>query len=141
MDFFINDEMFDYKPKTKFDATLSLPKSDDYIISSPYQIQSEYRIYVINGILSNIASYGDNVQPLPDIELINKAIKLINENESWLKSYSLDVMVGPAGTAIIEIHNFASLGLYSATFGMELLTAYIQGIEYFINDNSIKYKT
>lgn len=140
MDFFIHDGIFDYIPKSKFDSTLSLPKSDDYIISSPYQIQSEYRIYVINGILSNMASYGDNIQPLPDMELINKAIKLINKNEHWLKSYSLDVMVGPYGTAIIEIHNFASLGLYSATFDRELLTAYIQGIDYFLNDNTIKYK-
>ena len=140
MEFFINDEIFDYKPKTKFDASLSLPKTDDYIISSPYQIQSEYRLYIINGKLEHIASYGNSVLPLPDMDLINKAIKLINENEPYLKSYSLDIMVGPEGTAIIEIHNFASLGLYSATFDQELITAYIQGIEYFLNDNTIKYK-
>lgn len=140
MEFFINDEIFDYKPKHKYDASLSLPKTDDYIISSPYQIQSKYRLYIIDDRLENMSSYGDDILPLPDMDLINKAIKLINANEPWLKSYSLDVMVGPTGTAIIEIHNFASLGLYSATFDKELRTVYIQGIDYFLNDNSIKYK-
>lgn len=140
MEFFINDEMFDYVPKTKFDASLSLPKSDDYIISSPYQIESEYRVYVIDNKIVSIVNYSDTVGPLPDMELINKAVELIKSNEEYLKSYSIDVMVGPKGTAIIEIHNFASLGLYSTTFDHNLLKAYIQGIEYYIYDNSIKYK-
>lgn len=140
MEFFINDEMFDYVPKTKFDASLSLPKSDDYIISTPYQIESEYRVYVINNKIVSIVNYSNTAGPLPDIKLINRAVELIKSNEEYLKSYSIDVMVGPKGTAIIEIHNFASLGLYSTTFDHNLLKAYIQGIEYYIYDNSIKYK-
>ena len=132
--------MFDYVPKTKFDASLSLPKSDDYIISTPYQIESEYRVYVINNKIVSIVNYSNTAGPLPDIKLINRAVELIKSNEEYLKSYSIDVMVGPKGTAIIEIHNFASLGLYSTTFDHNLLKAYIQGIEYYIYDNSIKYK-
>lgn len=143
MDFWFNEEYFDYKPTSDLDCSLSLPKDHTYIISSPYIIKSEYRAYIINQNLINISYYKGDPTILPDIELIKKAIKLINENEPFLKSYSLDLMVGPNGTAIIEIHDFSSLGLYCTTFERDTISdlriAYKQGIEYLLYDNSIKY--
>jgi hypothetical protein len=47
------------------------------------------------------------------------------------------------GTAIIEVHNFSSLGLYTAIWDRnnnDLLLAYKQRIEYLLNDNQVKYK-
>ena len=51
-------------------------------------------------------SKGDKgpLEYLPDINLIKKAISLINQNEKYLKSYTIDIMVGEFGTALIEIH-------------------------------------
>lgn len=140
MDFFYNEELFDYKPRNELDSTLILHKSHDYIISSPFNIKSEYRVYVLDGKIENIALYNGDATLLPDIKLIQKAVNLINYNEKYLKSYSLDVMVGDKGTAIIEIHNFTSLGLYSTLWGTDLLYAYRDGIDYLINDNGVKYK-
>lgn len=139
MSFFYNEELFDYKPKSEFDSTLSLPKSHSYIISSPFDIQAEYRVYVLGGSIEHISLYDGDALVQPDVKLIQKAVNLINFNEKYLKSYSLDVMVGKKGTAIIEVHNFTSLGLYSTIWGTDLLYAYRDGIEYLLNDNSVKY--
>lgn len=139
MGYFYNEELFDYKPRSEFDSTISLPKSHAYIISSPFNIQAEYRVYVLGGSIEHISLYDGDALIQPDVELIKKAVSLINFNEKYLKSYSLDVMVGKAGTAIIEVHNFTSLGLYSTIWGADLLYAYRDGIEYLLNDNSVKY--
>ena len=131
------DELFNYIPKSKFDNTLVLDKKHLLQVSQPYQILSEYRVYVIDGEIENISNYNGDCTILPDINLINKAVNLINYNEKWLKSYTLDIMVGPKGTAIIEVHNFASVGLYHNLWGNSLLYAYRQGIDYLLNDNKV----
>ena len=114
-------------------------KGHDYVISSPYNIKSEYRVYVLDGDIEHISLYNGDATVLPDVNLIKKAVSLINYNEKWLRSYSLDIMVGNEGTAIIEVHNFTSLGLYSSIWGTDLIYAYRDGIDYLLNDNSIKY--
>ena len=55
MDFFYNEELYDYKPMNELDSTLILHKSHDYIISSPFDIKSEYRVYVLDGKIENNA--------------------------------------------------------------------------------------
>lgn len=140
MTYFYSDELFDYVPKTKFDNTLSLSKASDYVISSPYNIQAEYRVYVIGEVIEHIVLYDGSPLCQPDIKLIQKAVNLINYNEKWLTSYSLDIMVGPKGTAIVEVHNFNSLGLYTTIWGTGLLYAYRDSIDYLLNDNSVKFK-
>ena len=93
---------------------------------------------IINGKIEAISNYNGDVTILPDIHLINKAVGIINKNEEWLKSYTIDVMVGPKGTALIEVHNFASVGLYNTLWGDNLLYAYRQGIDYLVRDNRIR---
>ena len=139
MSYFYDEELFDYKPKSEFDSTLSLSKSHAYIVSSPFDIQAEYRVYVLGGSIEHISLYDGDALVQPDVKLIQKAVNLINFNEKYLKSYSLDVMVGKKGTAIVEVHNFTSLGLYSTIWGTDLLYAYRDGIEYLLNDNTVKY--
>lgn len=129
------DELFNYVPKNELDSTLVLDKSHLFQISTPYYIQSEYRVYVLGGEIEHISCYNGDCTVLPDIELIKKAVNLINYNEKWLRSYTIDVMVGKQGTAIIEVHNFASVGLYSTLWGISLIYAYRDGIDYLLNDN------
>ena len=45
--------------------------------------------------------------------------------------------MGKEGTAIIEVHNFTSVGLYTTLWGTDLLYAYRDGIDYLVNDNKI----
>lgn len=118
-----------------FNTELNLDKNSLYQISSIFDIVSEYRVYVLQGGIVNISNYNGDVTLFPDIKLIKKAVMLINYYEKWLKSYTLDVMVGEKGTALIEIHNFTSVGLYNTLWGNNLLYGYRDGIDYLINDN------
>lgn len=119
----------------KFDTSLRIHPNTNILVSSIFNIQSEYRVYVISGKIEAICNYNGDVVVFPDVALINKAVQLINQNEKWLRSYTIDIMVGKEGTAIIEIHNFTSVGLYGTLWGDNLLYAYKQGIDYLINDN------
>lgn len=123
------------KPDYEFSTNLVLDKNHLFQVSEVFGIKSEYRVYVIDGRIEAISNYNGDCTILPDIDLIKKAVALINVNEKWLKSYTIDVMVGPRGTAIIEIHNFASVGLYNTLWGTNLIYAYRDGIDYLINDN------
>lgn len=111
------------------------PKDHIYQVSSLFPIKAEYRVYVLHGEIENIACYDGDCTILPDIDLIKKAVMIINAREQWLKSYTIDVMVGTPGTTIIEVHNFTSVGLYSNLWGNSLIWAYKDGIDYLVNDN------
>jgi hypothetical protein len=136
MEYFITDEIFE-KPVREFDTTLRLSKNDLYVISSDFRPKSEYRVYVISGAIEAIVNYNGDCCMLPDISLLNKVIEIINFKEDFLKSYTIDVMVNDKGTAIIEIHNFTSIGLYTTLLGDNLLYAYKDGIDYLLKDNKI----
>lgn len=123
------------KPEYEFSTNLVLDKTHLFQVSQVFDIQSEYRVYVIDGDIEAISNYNGDCTLLPDVGLIKKAVALISIHERWLKSYTIDVMVGPKGTAIIEIHNFASVGLYNTLWGLNLIYAYRDGIDYLINDN------
>ena len=140
LEWFLYDEMFE-EPKTKYDSTIRIKKDELYILSSNFSPKSEYRTYVFNGEIKSIAHYLGNPLLLPDVKLLKKAVKLINENEPFLKSYTVDLMINEDGeTAIIEIHNFTSCGIYTNTISEDLPWAYKQGIEYLIYDNSKRIK-
>lgn len=106
-----------------------------YLVSSKFNIKSEYRVYVIAGEIESICHYNGDCTVFPDIRLIKKAVNLIKLHEKWLQSYTIDVMVGNVGTAIIEIHNFTSVGLYTTLISNYILYAYSDGISYLLNDN------
>lgn len=133
------DDLFNYVPKNNFDATLVLSKEHMYQVSSILSIQTEYRVYVISNEIVAITNYEGSPVNIPDTKLLQKAVSLIQFNEKWLQSYTIDIAVGKFGTAILEIHNFTSVGLYHALWGSELLYAYVDGINYLKNDNSVKY--
>ena len=135
LEYFLFDEIFD-PPKNELDTTLKLNPNHLYQVSEVVKILSEYRVYIISGEIVSIEFYNGNPTIFPDIELIKKANNLYSTQYDYPKSYSLDVMVTPKGTAITEIHNFTSLGLYSTIWGTDLLYAYRDGIDYLINHNT-----
>lgn len=114
-----------------------LDSSHRFLVSEPYSIKSEWRVYVLGGYIENICNYNGDCTIFPDMNVINKAVNLIALNEKWLRSYTIDVMVGERGTALIEIHNFVSVGLYGTLWGSSLPWAYRDGIDYVLNDNKL----
>lgn len=129
------DDLFNYVKTSEFDATLVLDKEHLYQVSSLIDIKAEYRVYVFGGDIEQISYYNGDCTKLPDISLIKKAVNLINYNEKYLKSYTIDVAVTNNGTCILEVHNFTSCGLYSTIWGSSLIYAYKDGIDYLRNDN------
>lgn len=136
-DYEISDELWNYKPKNRFDSTLILSKQSDYIVSSLFSVKSEYRIYVFGNSIEQIICYDGDCTLFPNMNLVKKAVTLINTNEKWLKSYTIDVMVNDRETALIEIHNFTSCGLYGTLWSDYLIQAYVDGINYLKNDNKL----
>lgn len=134
-EYFDIDAVFNYEKQYEGDNSLVLDKTHLWQVSSVLPIEAEFRVYVCGGIIENIGYYNGDCTLQPDINLIKKAVGLIRQNEKWLRSYTIDVAVGSFGTALLEIHNFASVGLYCTQWGTGLPYAYIDGINYLLNDN------
>ena len=134
LEYFIQEDMFE-QPKNDFDTSLRLSKDALYVVSEALQVLSEYRVYVIGHEIVAISHYDGSPTIFPDTQILENAVKLIKENEKWLRSYTIDVMVTKRGTSIIEVHNFASVGLYTTLFGSDLIWGYRDGIDYLLNDN------
>ena len=135
LEYFLVDEVFLPK-KNEFDNTLRIDKDHLFEVSDSVNILSEYRIYIIGGEIVNISNYNGDTTIFPDINLIKKANNLYSLQKDYPKSYSFDVMVTNAGTSIIEVHTFSSLGLYHNLWGNDLLYAYKDAKDY-----TIKYNT
>lgn len=128
------DEML-APPKKENDLSFKVSADTNFLVSSVFNIKSEYRIYVIDGKIEAICNYNGTPTLFPDVSLIRRVVSKINYNEQYLKSYTLDIMVGNEGTAIIEVHNFVAVGLYGTLWGDNLLYAYRQGIDYVLRSN------
>lgn len=99
-------------------------------ISSLEDIISEYRIYILDGRIENVCNYNGDPEVFPDMRIIDEANSLYSLRPDYPKSLTIDVMVTPKGTSIIEIHPFIACGLYNTLWGTNLLQAYRDGIEY-----------
>lgn len=105
-------------------------------VSSYVDIKAEYRAYFIDGKLENVSLYDGDMTLYPDIKLALKANAIYSLQKDYPKSYSMDLMVSDKGTAIIEIHPFTSIGLYSTLWSDKLINAYRDGINYYIDHNT-----
>lgn len=119
-----------------------LKPEHEYIVSEPLDILAEYRIYVIDGKIENVANYNGDVSIFPDMDLVRMAVAKYNLEENAPKSYTMDVMISKQnGTELLEIHPFCAVGLYSTLWGQNLLYAYQDGIDYYIKNCQKQRKT
>lgn len=132
---FLDDEMFEPKI-SEFDASVRIDYEHLYQVSEVVNVLSEYRIYVMDGIVETISHFAGDPYKLPDVDLIKEAVEIYGKEEDCPGSYSLDVMVTPKGTAITEVHNFMCLGLYNVIWNENLLYAYRDGWEYVLKHNT-----
>lgn len=109
-DLLMSDE---YRPSSAFD----LPKMNpDHLfqVSENVDILAEYRVYVIDGKIENICLYDGDFMAVPDMPLIHQTVSIYNVCPEVPASYNMDFMViKDRGTALLEIHPFTSIGLYS----------------------------
>lgn len=70
-------------------------------------VESEWRVFVFNGEIRDIRCYSGDFWRIPDRQYIERVVKEYDN-----PSYTLDVMVTPKRTEILELHDFFSCGLY-----------------------------
>lgn len=134
LEYYLQDEMFREKTN-EFDSSIRLEPTHLFQVSEIVNILAEYRVYVLNKEINSMCIFAGNPLIFPDVELIKKAVRLINEQPNSPRSYSLDLMVTPRGTAITEVHNFLSIGLYMVDWDEDLLFAFKHGMNYVLEHN------
>ena len=105
-----------------------------FVLSEYIPITTEYRVYVVDNEIANICCYCGYVGLYPDYALITKAVQLLKQSGDMPKSYTLDVGVNNNGTFVLEVHAFASIGIYTTLIN-DLPFAYSQGIDWYIHNN------
>ena len=93
-----------------YSPTDTLPEDTEYFVSEVVDFVSEWRCFVYRGQLKGIKNYlGDPWTP-PNKNFVGDCIQEIGQD---IIAYTLDVGVTASGeTAVIEVHNFVSCGLY-----------------------------
>jgi len=134
LEYYLHDEMFQEKTN-EFDASIRLAPDHLYQVSEIVHILAEYRVYVLNRQVNSMCIFAGNPLLFPDADLIRKAVRLINAQPDSPRSYSLDLMITPRGTAITEVHAFLGIGLYMVDWDEDLLFAFKQGMDYILNYN------
>lgn len=132
---FIFDEMFE-DSHNEFDTSIRFNVDHMYQVSEVVTVLTEYRIYVLNREINSNSFFAGNPLLFPDGDLIRKAVDTYLREEDCPRSFSLDVMITPRGTAISEVHNFTSLGLYTVDWDDNLLYAYRDGLDYVLKHNT-----
>ena len=124
------------KELRKKSMQLFLDNTHLFQVSERVNCLSEYRVYIIDGKIQSISHYNGDPCILPDVKLIQKANLLYSMEKDYPKSYTIDIMVNERGTSLIELHPWSSIGLYSSLWGSNLLYAYVDGIDYYVNYNT-----
>ena len=105
-----------------------------YAVSEPVEVLAEYRVYVYGGKIQGIAQYSGDPLVFPDAALIRKAVSLYGAlpysgrkygtEEYCPGGYTMDFMVTPGGTCILEVHVLFACGLYTQILGGGLPEGY-----------------
>jgi len=101
------------KKKSHFDDYVSNLFTDKWQFSEPVDFKAEWRCFVFKNELVGLQPYAGEIGVFPCMETIHKMISIF-EDESPI-AYTLDVGIIGNKTAIIEVHNFYSVGLYGFT--------------------------
>ena len=107
-----------------------LDPSHIFLVSECVDIFAEYRVYFIDGEIENVCNYDGHPDVPMDFSIVREADAQYKKRSDYPGSYVMDMMVTRNGTSIIEMHPFVSVGLYSTLWGVNLLGAYKDGIEY-----------
>jgi hypothetical protein len=122
--------------KEEMTTTEDFCPEHQFLVSEVLTISAEYRIYVYHSKILNISRYKGDASFLPDLLFINNVIEKCSMLSSQkFNCYSFDIMMTDRGAALIEIHSYNSLGLYSTKWDERLLLAYIESFDGYIKNN------
>ena len=106
-----------------------------YQISEYVEFISEYRVFVLRGVIQAIQHYKEDVKVFPDIDIIEQIITDYTAIEGSSKAFTVDVGIDKQGrTLLIEIHTFNSCGTYGFD-DKALIRMYELGYKYIVNSN------
>lgn len=103
-----------------------------YVLSKVLDIKAEYRVYIFDGKVQAIINYNGDPFIFPDTKVILKADAIYRCSNEYPSAYTMDIMVTPEGTSIIECHVLFSCGLYNTIWGTSLLYGYQQAKRYIL---------
>lgn len=130
------EQSYSYFGKDENGLIQGMDNAHIFQVSERLNVLSEYRCYFIDGYLENVCHYNGDMKHYIDLDLVEKANVVYSVQPDYPKSYSMDVMETDKGTALVEIHPFTSLGLYSTLWSDKITYAYRDGIDYYINHNT-----
>lgn len=87
-----------------------LRSNDELWISPAIDIQSEFRVYILNKQIRSIAHYAGDPTILPDMDIVEGMVETYKNSPI---AYSLDVGVSGGTTILIEANDSFALGQYS----------------------------
>ena len=107
--YFIKD-ISGFKKLTDIVYFKDIPKDNNILVSEKVNILSEWRCFVYKGELLDIRGYNTDIFVYPDV---SKILEMINGYKNSPIAYTLDVaVIDNMKTALIEVHQFFSCGLY-----------------------------
>jgi len=103
----------------------------NYQISDIIDIDSEWRTFVYDGKMVGLQNYSGRFDIFPDVDKINTMIKTYTTQPI---AYTLDVAISGGETAIIEVHDFFSCGLYGFSDHRVLPFMFSRWLNKFVNN-------
>lgn len=114
----------------------SFLKEGLYQVSEVVDILSEYRVFVHQDEIVNIVWYDGKPTIQLDMSLLLEMVGKFSISKDRPLSYTIDIaVIKDRGTAVLEVHPWVSVGLYSYMFGSYLPYAYRDGLDYYKNVN------
>lgn len=104
--------------RAQYNAFLSLAPETPVWISEPVTWLSEFRYYIIDGVVHGEGRYDDapDDMPAPDVTLVDEMAAVMAHSPNAPAAFSLDVGVLDSGeTALIECNDAWALGYYKGT--------------------------
>ena len=116
-------------------------KGHKWQYSSLLDLVAEYRFYVLDDKIITYALYAclsDSMGCFPDIKQVQKMVNIYS-TVPHPKAYTIDIGVTrDGGTYIIEIHPFASVGIYNTNiFAGDLIDMYCNGYDWYKSEHNV----
>ena len=116
------------------DFNYHITKDQMLVLSSYIEIETEYRVIVIDGKIDGIQYYDGNCLVMPNednINILRTMAGMYSAEPTSPKAYTMDIAItNEHKVALIEIHPFSSVGLYGYCSD-NLPYAYRYGVEWY----------
>ena len=102
-------------------------KDSEYFFSEEIDIDSEWRVFILNQQIVGLQRYSGDFLAFPDVDFIHN---VISNYQNAPGSYTVDIGINKNSNFLVEIHPFVSCGLYGFADYKILPEMFIEGIKY-----------